>query len=603
MKPLIRALGFLKPYWATALAALVSMLLVSAANLVSPQLIRQAIDNGITPGNFTVIMYATAGLLLVALARGMFNFGQGYLSEKAAQSAAYDLRNLIYGKLQTLSFSFHDQSQTGQLMTRVTSDVEMVRQFTGRGFIQFLSAVAMLIGTTVILLVMNWRLAILALLTLPFIFVAFGGFMRRSFPLFTGVQVKLANLNTILQENLAGVRVIKAFVREDHERQRYEVANEDLLGQNLKVVRIFSAAFPVTFFIANLGTVAVLWYGGNLVIDGQLSVGELVAFYTYLGFLTFPAFTLGMLSATVARASASAKRVFEVVDAENDVSDRPGARVLPATQGKVAFSDVSFRYVGMERDVLQHVSFEAEPGQTVAIVGTTGSGKSTIINLIPRFYDTTAGKVTIDGHDVRGVTLETLRSQIGIVLQDTVLFSGTIRENIAYGVPDASLEDVVRVARLAQAHKFIMEQPEGYNTKIGEGGVGLSGGQMQRIAIARALLLDPRILILDDSTSSVDAETEYQIQKALDDLMETRTSFVIAQRISTVRNADLILVLDNAQIVARGTHQELLATSALYSEIVSSQLQDDTFEPLSSTAELETLTAQAESTGKEATRQ
>ena len=551
------------------------MLLVAAANLVFPQLIRYAIDEGITAGSFSAILWAAAGLLGVAVVRGLFSFLQGYLAERASQGAAYDMRNQVYGKLQTLSFAFHDQVQTGQMMTRVTSDVDMVRQFTGQGFLQLVSATLMILATAAALLLMNWRLALLTLPVLPLVFAVFGGFARRAMPLFTGVQQRLSALNTILQENLAGVRVVKAFVREAYEAERYDRANESLLQQNLRVVRTFSTAFPLTFFIASLGTLAVIWAGGNQVIGGELTVGELVAFNTYLGILVFPAFMLGMISALVARASASAKRVFEVLDAPVEVKNKPGAQPLPAVQGRVVFEDVSFRYVGAERNVLEHVSFVAEPGQTIAIVGSTGSGKSTVINLIPRFYDVTGGRVTIDGYDVRDVTLESLRGQIGIVLQDTLLFSGTIRDNIAYGRPTASMEDIVQAARLAQAHDFILEQPQGYDTRIGEGGVGLSGGQMQRIAIARALLLDPRVLIMDDSTSSVDAETEYQIQRALDELMGSRTSFVIAQRISTVRNADLILLLDNARILARGTHEELLASSALYGEIVASQLRDD----------------------------
>lgn len=566
---------YLLPYWASALGAFISMTLVAVANLTYPQLIRRAIDDGIMKGDLGATFAVAAGLLGVAIVRGGFSFTQGYLSEKTSQGAAYDMRNAIYGKLQTLSFSFHDQAQTGQLMTRVTSDVEMVRQFTGQGFLQLLSAILMFFGAATILLLMNWRLALVTLMTLPLIFASFIIFISRAHPLFMGVQARLGELNTILQENLAGIRVVKAFVREPYEADRYARANDELLLQNIRVARVFSTSFPLMFFIASLGTVAVLWYGGSQVVAGELSLGELVAFNTYLGLLMFPAFILGMVSAGIARAGASATRIFEVVDAESEVNDRPGAVPLPEVKGRVTFEDVSFRYVGAERNVLERASFVVEPGQTVAIVGTTGAGKSTIINLIPRFYDVTAGRVTVDGRDVRDVTVGSLRRQIGIVLQDTILFSGTIRENIAYGVPDASLDDVVRVAKLAHAHDFILEQPEGYNTRIGEGGVGLSGGQMQRIAIARALLLEPPILILDDSTSSVDAETEYQIQQSLSSLIEDRTTFVIAQRISTVRNADLILVLDQSRIVARGTHEQLLETNALYGEIVASQLHDD----------------------------
>ena len=575
MRALRRSLLYLLPYRGTAATAFFSLMGVSAVNLIAPQFLRLAIDGGILRGDWSAILWACAGLLAVAAFRGLFTFLQGYLSEKASQGAAYDMRNAIYAKLQSLSFSYHDRAHTGQLMTRVTSDVEMVRHFVGQGFLNLMGALVMLVGAAAILLAMNWRLALLSLGVVPFVFMVFGYFARRVQPLFRQVQARLGTLNTVLQENLAGARVVKAFAREPYEVERFGRANSDLLAESVRVTRATSFTFPVIFFFGNLGTFIVIWYGGNEVIGGTLSLGELVAFNSYLGFLMFPIFVLGMIAANISRAAASAQRVFEVLDAESEVQEKPDARPLPPIQGRVAFEDVSFRYAGAEHDALSHVSFVAEPGQTVAIVGTTGAGKSTIINLIPRFYDASGGRVTIDGHDVRDVTLESLRSQIGMVLQDTVLFSGTIRDNIAYGAPEASQEEIERAAAIAQAHDFILEQPQGYETRIGEGGVGLSGGQMQRIAIARALLLNPRVLILDDSTSSVDTETEYQIQRAMDGLMAGRTTFVIAQRISTVRSADQILLMDGAQLVARGTHEELLATSSLYCEIVSSQLRDD----------------------------
>jgi ATP-binding cassette subfamily B protein len=393
-------------------------------------------------------------------------------------------------------------------------------------------------------------------------------------PISKTVQQNLGALNTILQENLAGMRVVKAFAREPYELERYGRQNQELLKSNLDMIRVFTTFFPVVFFIANLGVLAVVWFGGLQVIGQSLTLGELVAFTGYLGFLLMPMFMIGMIGSMFSRAEASSQRIFEVIDAQSDVQEQPGAQPLPPVRGKVAFEDVSFRYIGSDEDVLSGVSFEAEPGQVVAILGKTGSGKSTIINLIPRFYDPTRGQVLIDGNDVREVTLNSLRSQIGIVLQETTLFQGTVRENIAYGRPGASLEEVVASAEAAQAHGFILELPEGYDTQVGERGVGLSGGQKQRIAIARALLVDPRILILDDSTSSVDAETEYKIQQALETLMENRTSFVIAQRISTVRNADLILLLDNQRLVAQGTHETLLRTSEIYAEILETQFAD-----------------------------
>ncbi|MGH2541865.1 MAG: ABC transporter ATP-binding protein, partial [Ardenticatenaceae bacterium] len=382
---------------------------------------------------------------------------------------------------------------------------------------------------------------------------------------------------------------VKAFAAEPHERARYGTANQELYQEFIEVVRLFSVGFPLVFLFANIGTLVVIWYGGNRVISNQLSLGTIIAFNTYLAFLLMPIFQLGFISQLLSRASASSERLFEVLDAESEVQDRPGAVPLGPIEGSVSFENVHFRYAGMEEEVLQGISFEARPGQTVAILGATGSGKSTIINLIPRFYDPTEGRVLVDGHDIRDVTLSSLRSQIGIVLQDTTLIGGTIRDNIAFGSPDATGEEIRQAARAAQAHDFILAQPDGYDTIVGERGVGLSGGQKQRVAIARALLVDPRILIFDDSTSAVDAETEYKIQRALDTLLRPEaegaklarhTAFVIAQRISTVRDADLILVLERGEIVDRGTHDELMETSALYAEILASQLVDDVAERL-----------------------
>ena len=575
MHSLRRAISYLGPYWLIAVGAVASLLLVTAANLVIPQIIRWVIDYGITPGYMTVIAAGGLGLIGLAVVRGVFNFTQGYWSEKASQNVAFDVRNALFDKIQSLSFSYHDRAQTGQLMTRLTSDVEMVRQFTGMGLFQFINALIMILGSAVLLLLMNWRLALIALATIPLLLLLIGRFMMTVRPLFEHVQARLGALNTVLQENLAGVRVVKAFAREPFEASRFQTANQAYLETNLQTVRAFASNFPFIFLIFNLGTLAIVWFGGNMVISEQLSLGELTAFMAYLNFMIFPMMMIGMLSAMIARSAASARRIFEILDAQSEVMARPDATPLPSIRGQVAFEDVSFRYVGGERDTLSHVSFSAEPGQTVAVLGATGSGKSTIINLIPRFYDVTDGRVAVDGYDVRDVTLDSLRSQVGIVLQETTLFSGTVRDNIAYGRPDASDEEVIKAAKAAQAHDFIVEMPDGYHARVGERGIGLSGGQRQRIAIARALLIDPRILILDDSTSSVDAETEYQIQQALDQLMLGRTSFVIAQRISTVRHADLIIVLDQGRLAATGTHQQLLAESPLYADIVYSQLRED----------------------------
>ncbi len=580
MKALARALRYMRAYWTQALAAFLSLVLVTASNLVTPQLIRLLIDSGIRLRDEPMVLWLAMGLIAVAGVRGLFTFLQGYLAEKVSQSAAYDMRNQLFSKLQNLSFSYYDQAQTGQLMTRATNDVELVRQFISQGFLQLISALVMLFGTAAILLITDWGLALIALLVVPAMFIVIGLFVRNVIPRFRRVQEKLGKLNTILQENLAGVRVVKAFNRNDYENARFKEANDAWLGENLDVIRAFANNFPLVFFIASLGTLAVIWVGGLQVIDGSLSLGQLVAFNTYLIFLVMPILQLGMISAMLSRATASAVRVFEVLDAQSDVTDKPDAVELPPLAGRVEFDHVSFRYIGAESDVLHDVSFTAEPGQTVAIVGATGSGKSTIVNLIPRFYDVTEGAVLVDGLDVRDVTLASLRRQIGVVLQETMLFSGTVRENIAYGRSDAQQEEIEAASGAAAAAGFIEALPQGYDTVVGERGLGLSGGQKQRIAIARALLLDPRILILDDSTASVDTETEFRIQAALDRLMEGRTSFVIAGRISTVRRADKILVLQNGRLIASGTHQELLDENAVYADIVASQLRRDKEQPV-----------------------
>ena len=551
-----------------------ALVLSSAASLATPQLIRVAIDEGIAPRSLDIILLAVGGLVGAALVRGLFQFLQGYLAERASQGVAYDLRNDLFAKIERLGFGYYDKVETGQLVTRLTSDVEQIRTFAGSGVVQLAAAAVMLAGTTALLFSLNWRLALIALAIVPVIVVLLLRFVRRIGPLFRGVQQTLGRLNSILQEDLAGIRVIRTFARENYERERYRSVNEELLGRNLETVRTFSNNFPFVFLLANLGTLAIILFGGLQVIGGGLTVGELVAFNTYLGFLLFPILTIGFLAAGISRAGASSQRVFEVLDAPLEVEDSPNAVPLPPVSCQVEFDDVSFRYPGDEREILRNISFTAEPGQTVAILGTTGSGKSTLVNLIPRFYDVTEGSVKLDRHDVRDVTLSSLRGQIGIVLQTSLLFSGPVRDNIAYGRPDATQKEIEAAARAANAHEFIRDLPQGYASVVGERGVGLSGGQRQRIAIARALLVDPRLLILDDSTSAVDAETETAIQESLDRLMRegNRTAFVIAQRASTIRDADLILVLDGGTIAAQGTHEELLSESELYNEILGSQL-------------------------------
>jgi ATP-binding cassette, subfamily B, multidrug efflux pump len=524
----------------------------------------------------TAILVAASSIVLFALLRGVFAFLQTYWAEKNSQSVAFDLRNDLYAKLQNLSFSYHDRNSTGQLMIRATDDVEKVRIFIGQGLLQLVGALLLLTGTLTILFTTNSRLALVALWILPVALVLFMIFGAVSRPLFARVQMRLSLLNTTLQENMAGIKVVQAFTREKSEQSKFERQADDLMNQQIFIVRLFTFLFPLTFLIANLGQASVLYAGGLQIIRGTLTIGQWQEFSLYLIYLFLPVAQFGFIIAQLGQASASAARIFEILDAENEVVNRPDAIPLPQVEGRVRFQEVTFRYFNSGEPVLKKVSFEAKAGDTVALLGATGSGKTTIINLMPRFYDPSEGSITIDDHDLREITLDSLRSQIGIVLQETTLFSGTIRENIAFGKPDASLEEIVFAAQAAAAHEFILAFPDGYDTYVGERGATLSGGQKQRIAIARALLVRPNILIMDDSTSSVDMATEAQIQDALEGLMQGRTSFIIAQRISTVKNADLILVLDKGEIAAQGNHAQLLETSEIYAEIYSSQLVDDT---------------------------
>jgi len=575
VRPLWRAMRLLKPYWIMVVGTLVSLLVATGAMLIVPRLSQAIIDQGIAQGNSRLILWMALAMVGVALLRAVFQFAQGALAARTAQGIAFDLRNALYEKIQSLSFSYHDQVQTGQLLTRATSDVEVVQRFVGHGAVMLLSAVFMMVGALAVLFSLNWRLALVMVAVIPVTFGLFALFARRAMPLFKEVQQRLSNLNVVLQENLAGVRVVKAFAREEHEARRYEAANLEFYDINLRVTNILSLAFPTIFGVFNLTTLAIYWLGGLQVIGKTLTVGELVAFASYVGAAFFPVMMISTIVAMLSSAAASAERIYDILDAHSEVVDKPDAIPLPRVQGRVEFEHVTFRYSKGGEPVLKDVSFVAEPGQRVALLGATGSGKSTIINLIPRFYDVDEGRVLIDGYDVRDVQLASLRSQIGIVLQETNLFEGTIRENIAFGRPDASFEEVVAAAKAAEAHDFITSFVDGYDTRVGERGVTLSGGQKQRVAIARALLLDPRILILDDATSNVDLATEYRIQRALDRLMAGRTSFIIAQRVATVLNADQILVLDRGEIVARGVHEELLASSELYVEIYQSQLQEE----------------------------
>lgn len=603
-----RSLAHLASHKKLAALAYSSLLISTAAQLMVPQLVQNIIDSvsnsytainiaampvneqlqtlraaGWTAKQFTqylnggtnVIFWAGVLILLFAIMRSFFAFSQSYNAEKISHEIAYDMRNELYARIQRLSFSYHDRSQTGQLMIRATDDVEKVRIFIGQGLMIAVQAIILLIGSLLILLLTNLQLTLVILPVLPlavFIFLIFG---RISQPLFNLVQIKLSAMNTILQENLAGIKVIKAFVQEPQQQKLFEQAAEDFMIKHITVVRLLSFLFPLIFLITNLGQAAVLYFGGRQIIDGSLTIGEWQKFSLYLVYVILPLSQLGLIISQMSMAGASARRVFEILDTKNEISSKANAVELPQLQGKVVFENVTFRYISDSQPALDEVSFTANPGETIALLGVSGSGKSTIINLIPRFYDVNQGMVSIDGYDVRDVCLDSLRQQIGVVLQETVLFSGSIRENIAFGKPNATMDEIQSAARAAYCQEFIMGFPEGYDTQVSERGTTLSGGQKQRIAIARALLMKPRILILDDSTSSVDVTTECHIQQSLERLMRGRTCFIIAQRISTVRKADHILVLENGRIAAQGKHEDLMEASPVYAEIYHSQLFDD----------------------------
>jgi ATP-binding cassette subfamily B multidrug efflux pump len=575
MKSLRRMISFVRPYrWVAALMIL-TVILPVAMELIVPRMLQYVVDQGIRAGDMDVILRGSMVMLVSALIGALATLGQGVCRAWLSQGLAYDMRQKLFTHILSFSSANLDHMHTGQLITRLSSDVDVVRMFTSGGLSLMLRALLMIIGSVTLLLLTDWRLSLVMLALLPIAGTLIWGIMTAVRPLFTIVQQKLGTLNTIVQENLAGMRVVKAFVREGFEKERFSDGNRDYMEQNIRVGRLMAVAMPVLTLLTNLGIVAIIWLGGKDVIGGRLSIGELIAFNNYLMIGMTPLLLLGNMLTMVSRAEASAERFFEVLDTAPFVYTGPSAHMGQMRTGRVVFQAASFHYDGDGgKEVLDHVAFAVEPGQRVALLGATGSGKSSLVHLIPRYYDVTRGRVHVDGVDVRDWALDRLRRRIGVVLQQTTLFSGTVRENIAYGRPDASLEEVMAAARAAQAHEFIMAMPDGYDSLVEARGANLSGGQKQRVAIARALLINPAILILDDSTSSVDVDTEYRIQQALEQLMDGRTTFIVAQRISSVLNADQIFVLDGGRITAQGTHRELLQTSPIYQEIYRSQLGD-----------------------------
>ncbi len=568
-----RLAGYLTPYWLFVIIAYGAMITATLINLFIPQIIKQAIDNGIATGEAKPLFYAAFLILLIALVRVVVSFCQRYFGEWLTHRVSYNLRDDFYVSVQHLPFSFHDKAKTGDLMSRATSDISETERFAGIGLLDLTATLLLLFGVVAAMLWEDPTLTLLVLgplIVLVILALYFGNTVR---PMFKSIQEQMGILSSTMQESMTGIGVVKAFAREEYELEKFDVENDEWFTRRYAAIRLWGNFWPTFTLVLSVAVVMLLWFGGRQAISGAITVGTLFAMVSYVMMLSAPVSRLGFLVNLAANASASASRVFEIIDTPSDVPEAPGAIELKDVVGNVEFKDVTFSYQS-SGSVLNHVSFTANPGEIVALIGPTGSGKSTVTNLIPRFYDTTEGKVLIDGHDIKTLTLQSLREPIATVLQAPFLFNDTIADNIRYGKKDATMEEIIGAAKTAAAHDFIMTFPDQYETMVGERGVTLSGGQKQRIAIARAVICDPRILILDDSTSSVDTETEHIIQEALGWIMKDRTTFVIAQRLVTLKSADQILVLDRGEIVERGTHDELLAMDGLYREIYDLQLRD-----------------------------
>ena len=550
-------------------------------SLLIPRLFGESIDRlvlfeggeiiPLNPG-FPILLALASALLAASVIRGLFDFGRTYTTDSLSQKVCYDLRNLIYDKLQHISFAYHDKEHTGNLMSKATSDVEAVRRFVNMGLVRSLEVVVRTIAVTTILAFLNWELALISLIFVPFLILRSTMVLGKLRAMWLHVQEVNGQLITVLQENLVGIHVVKAFASEEYEKQKYQTKAQELREEYYKSERLqgVNSAWMTLYFTFALGL--ILWYGGWEVVRGDLTAGELTQFVLYMNQLTFPIRASAQIINSFSRAISSGRRIFDVLDAKSPVEEKSDAKDLGRADGYVRFNNVSFSYDD-RIPALKQVDIDASPGQITAILGAPGSGKSTIVNLLPRFYDATEGEITIDGKDVREFTLESLRRNIGIVQQDIFLFSATIRDNIAYGVTNASQEDVINAAKIAQLHDHIMSLPDGYDTWVGERGATLSGGQRQRLSIARTVLVDPPVLILDDSTSSVDVETERLIHLAMVDVMKGRTTFIIAHRLSTVREADLIMVLQNGEIVEQGTHWGLISQGGIYQDIYELQLR------------------------------
>ena len=553
------------------IGAYVSMAVATLSALVIPRLLGTAIDQALESGLRSELLVLALLIVGISVVRGIFSYGENYLAEALSQRAAYDLRNDIFRKLQGLSFGFHDKQQTGNLMSKATSDVDAVRWFISMGMVRRLTIIVMIIAVAVLMLTTNWRLGLVSLAFVPLVMWRAIMMARALIGTWMAIQAEMGNMTSVLQENLAGMRVVKSFGAREFEETKFESRASSIADYRYKATRLFASQGSLMTFILAVATAGILWFGVREIDAGRLTTGDLVAFILYMGLLAMPVRMSGWVVNIFSWAYSAGKRIYEVLDAESPVKEKPDAIELPRVRGHVSFERVSMTY-GSGDPVVRGIDVDVEPGQMVAILGAPGSGKSTIVHLIPRFYDVTNGRVTIDGHDLRDVTLPSLRSNVGIVLQDVFVFGASVKDNIAYGAEGASMDEIVGAAKVAQLDQFVETLANGYDTLVGERGVALSGGQRQRLAIARTILLDPPVLILDDSTSSVDVGTEFEIQRALEDVVRDRTTLVIAHRLSTVRKADLVLVMERGEVVERGTHAELLARDGFYRRIHDLQL-------------------------------
>lgn len=568
----IRLLKYIKPYLQRMVVAIVCIILAASANLYVPWILKDIIDEVLTSKDMSMLNTIASGIVVVFFLRGIFFYGQTYLMSYIGQKVIIDIREAVYRQLQRLSLSYYEKRQTGQLMSYVTNDVAAVQGALVESMIELVTEGMTLIGSLVAMFYLHWQLSLLTLITAPLVgqtMNVFGKKLRTSSVL---IQERAADITSVLQESISSIRVIKSFAREEYEIDRFKKQNHQNFRAQMKNSQIMATLTPIIEFVAAIGITMIIWYGGREVINNHLTAGALIAFLTYSVNLSNPIKRLSRVYGNIQKAMAAAERVFDVLDTKPEIQDLPDATELAKIDGYVTFNNVTFEYKAGE-PALQEVNIIVKPGQVVAIVGPSGAGKTTIGNLIPRFYDPIAGNIMIDGIDIKTVTLKSLREQIGIVPQETILFSGSAYNNILYGRLDATKEEVMAAAKAANAHNFIMEMPDGYDTQIGERGSKLSGGQKQRISIARAILKNPRILILDEATSALDAESEQLVQEAVDKLMVGRTSFVIAHRLSTVKRADVIIVMERGQLVEQGTHDELLELGGLYSKLYQVQFQ------------------------------